>query len=143
MAKVKVYSIPKQERYQLVGEFFDIIAELKTKQEIIDFFIGLLTPSESLMLARRIQVAKSLTNEQNFREIIEDLHVSPRTVSTTYHWLHEKDGAYKKIIKRYLKKSNTNIISGRSNRKISSYPYNTSDLDKYPQHKLMKKILGL
>ncbi len=143
MAKVKVYSIPKQERYQLVGEFFDIITELKTKQEIIDFFIGLLTPSEALMLARRIQVAKSLTREQNFREIIEDLHVSPRTVSTVYYWLHEKDGAYKKIIKRYLKKAKVSVAPSSAGRKISPYPYRTSDLDKYPQHRLMKKILGL
>ena len=139
MAKVKVYSIPKKERYELVGEFFDIVAELKTKQEIIDFFIGLLTSSESLMLARRVQVAKLLTEGKNFREIADELRVSPRTISTIYHWLHENDDAYEKIIKKYLNKNNSSKLGKK---KYNSLKY-TSPLDKYPQHRLMKKILGL
>jgi len=134
MAKVKVYSIPKRERYQMVGEFFDIVAQLKTKQDIIDFFIGVLTPSESLMIARRIQVAKLLTKGNNYQRVQGELKVSPKTIQSVYHWLNERDEAYKKLMLKYLK------ISKKKKRRIIYYE---SELDKYPQHRLMKKILGL
>ncbi|RTZ69010.1 MAG: hypothetical protein DSZ21_00690 [Tenericutes bacterium] len=134
MAKVKVYSIPKQERYQMVGEFFDIVAQLKTKQDIIDFFIGVLTPSESLMIARRIQIAKLLTKGDNYRRVQNELKVSPKTIQSVYHWLNERDEAYKKLMLKYLK---------TSKKKKQKIIYYESELDKYPQHRLMKKILGL
>ncbi len=134
MAKVKVYSIPKKERYQLVGEFFDIVAQLKTKQEIIDFFIGVLTPSESLMMARRIQVAKLLAEDESYAIVKEKMKVSPKTIQSVYHWLNERDEAYKKLILKYLK---------TSEKKKKKTTYYESELDKYPQHRLMKKILGL
>lgn len=134
MAKVKVYSIPKQERYQLVGEFFDIIAQLKTKQEIIDFFIGVLTPSESLMMARRVQIAKLLAKEESYKEVRRKMKVSPKTIQSVYHWLNERDEAYKKLILKYLK---------NSKKRKKTFVYHESDLDKYPQYRLMKKILGL
>ena len=134
MAKVKVYSIPKEERYQMVGEFFDIVAQLKTKQEVIDFFIGVLTSSESLMIARRIQIAKLLAKDESYKKVREEMNVSPRTIQNVYHWLNERDEAYKKLMLKYLKKSKKN------KRQIRYYE---SELDKYPQHRLMKKILGL
>ena len=134
MAKVKVYSIPKKERYQLIGEFFDIVAQLKTKQEIIDFFIGVLTPSESLMMARRIQVAKLLVEDESYAKVKEKMKVSPKTIQNVYHWLNERDEAYKKLILKYLK---------TSKKKKKRVTYYESELDKYPQHRLMKKILGL
>ncbi len=134
MAKVKVYSIPKEERYQIVGEFFDIVSQLKTKQDVIDFFIGVLTPSESLMIARRVQVAKLLTKGESYKEVRVEMKVSPKTIQNVYHWLNERDEAYKKLMLKYLKKSKKNKKQIR---------YYESELDKYPQHRLMKKILGL
>ncbi len=137
MAKVKVYSISKEERYQLVGEFFEIVSQLKNKQEVIDFFVGILFSSESLMIARRIQIAKLIVEGYNYREIKERLKVSSQTIGMVYKWLHERDEAYKVIIKKYLKKV-------AKQKKNNSLPvYNESELDKYPQYKLMKKILGL
>ncbi len=137
MAKVKVYSISKEERYQLVGEFFEIVSQLKNKQEVIDFFVGILFSSESLMIARRIQIAKLIVEGYNYREIKERLKVSSQTIGMVYKWLHERDEAYKVIIKKYLKKV-------AKQKKNNSLPvYNESELDKYPQYKLMKKMLGL
>ncbi len=137
MAKVKVYSISKEERYQLVGEFFEIVSQLKNKQEVIDFFVGILFSSESLMIARRIQIAKLIVEGYNYREIKERLKVSSQTIGMVYKWLHERDEAYKVIIKKYLKK----VAKQKKNNFLPVY--NESELDKYPQYKLMKKILGL
>ncbi|NTW45250.1 MAG: hypothetical protein HGB14_12685 [Anaerolineaceae bacterium] len=52
-----------------MDSFFEVVSKLKTKQEIVDFFLGLLTQSESLMMARRIQIARMLLQEKSYEEI--------------------------------------------------------------------------
>ncbi len=138
MSKVKFHSVPKEERYQIIGEFFDIIHFLRTKQEIIDFFIGLLTTSESLMMARRIQVAKLIIQEKKYEEIRKELKVSYQTIQKVERWLHERDGAYLKVLRRYFKK--TEVEDKRQQQK----KYQPERLlNRYPQHRLLRKILGI
>ncbi|NLC31436.1 MAG: hypothetical protein GX765_05305, partial [Candidatus Moranbacteria bacterium] len=55
MGKVQTKNIDKNERYKIIGDFYEIVTNLRTKNEVIGFFMGLLTPSEALMFARRIQ----------------------------------------------------------------------------------------
>ena len=73
MGKVKYYSINPRERFRIIGEFFEIIAGLRVKKEVVAFLVGLLTPSEALMLARRIQIAKMLLEEKNYENIRKKL----------------------------------------------------------------------
>ncbi len=141
MPKVKVHAIPKDERYQIVGEFFDSVSQLKTKREIIDFFVGLLTPSESLMLARRIQIAKLLIEEKGYEEIRQKLKNSYQTITRIERWLHERDGAYKKILKKNFAKIDKEN-SRKMKRAEERYTYK-SLLDRYPEHRFIKEILGM
>ncbi len=134
MSKVKPQSIPIAERKKVIGEFFGLVNNLKTKQEIIDLFIGLLTPSEALMLARRLQIANAIIAEKTFKEIRGDVGVGYGTIATVDKWLYQRSEAYKKVlIKRWPKKNSKN----------AKVEYYTSELDKYPQHRLLKKLLGL
>ncbi len=141
MARVNIHSISKEERFQIIGEFFDVIAELKGKQDIIDFFIGLLTPSESLMLARRIQIAKLIIEDKNYEEIRLELGVGLRTIQSVHTWLNKKEGAYKKIIERYLEK--IKLKNKKREKKSRKYYTRNSLLDRYPQHRFLKDLLGL
>ena len=140
MAKVKVSSIPKQERMELVGDLFDVVYGLKTKTDTIDFLIGLLTPSESLMLARRIQIAKQLIEGKTYDEIRNTMKVSYNTINGVEHWMNARDNAYRKILASWINRKNKQIK--QKNRKADKYQY-TSLLDKYPQHRFLKKLLGL
>jgi len=141
MPKVKVHAIPKEERYRIVGEFFDSVSQLKTKQEIIDFFVGLLTSSESLMLARRIQIAKLLIEEKGYEEIRRELKNSYQTITRIERWLHERDGAYKKILKKNFTKIDKENTK-KAKKAEGQYTYE-SLLDRYPGHRFMKEILGM
>jgi len=138
MSKIRAYSIPKQKRYQLVGEFFDIVHSLNTKQEIIDFFIGLFTTSESLMMARRIQIAKLLIAGKTYFEIRRELGVGNQTINNVYKWLHERDDAYYKILDNYFNK-----LEKMDKKKKEAMYKSKNLLDRYPQHRLLKKLLGL
>ena len=58
MSKIKPHEIDSKEKKEIINDMFEVIECLKTKQEIIDFLLGLFTASEALMMARRIQIAK-------------------------------------------------------------------------------------
>ena len=134
MAKIKPYSVPIKERRRIIGDFFGLVSNLKTKQEIIDLFVGLLTPSEALMQGRRLQVAKAILSKKTFEEIRKETGVSFETIAKVEKWLYERDEAYKKVLSRRWP-------SGRA--KKGGMQYNSSELDKYPQHRFLKKMLGL
>lgn len=99
MAKVQLQSIDKEERYEMIGELFDIVTRLRTKKEIIGFLMGLLTPSEALMLARRIQIAELLTQGENYEEIARILKTSPTTVNNI-----AKELASDELFQRHIEK---------------------------------------
>ncbi len=141
MAKVKVSSIPKQERMELVGDLFDVVYGLKTKTDTIDFLIGLLTPSESLMLARRIQVAKQLLEGKTYDEIRKNMKVSYNTINGIEHWMNARDNAYRKVLANWVKRKNKRIKE--KERVVDKYQQYAGLLDKYPQHRFLKKLLGL
>jgi len=42
MSKVRLHLITKEDKFRIIGNFFEIVSGLKSKKEIIDFFVGLL-----------------------------------------------------------------------------------------------------
>jgi TrpR-related protein YerC/YecD len=131
MSKVRVYSIDKNERYRVVGELFDLIVNLKTKREVIDFLIGLFTPSETLMIARRVQIAKMLIEEENYEMIRKKLKVSNQTISKVEHWL-KSDEQKNKIIVAKLQQI----------RKTDKRTCGNDMLDKFAHHRALKNLIS-
>lgn len=146
MAKVRYYEIDQAKRREIIGRMFEIFSGLKSKQEALDFFIGLLTPSEALMMARRIQIAEMLVQKMSYDEIRSALRISYNTIVKVDRWLNSGDEKYDQWIKKVVSKpvaSSTNGKDGKKREKKSSLSYDYhSSLDKYAQHRLMKKLFG-
>lgn len=136
MPKVKISSISSREKYAIIGEFFEIISVLNSKKEIIDFLIGLLTSSETLMMARRIQIAKMLIEEKDYETIREELSVSNQTITKTDNWLNGRGEDYRYWINKCFKKAKKKIESSQKQK------HNMSLLDRYPQHRFLKELLS-
>jgi len=132
MPKVKVYSLNPQEKYKLFGELFEIIANLKGKKEVIDFTIGLLTPSEMLMIARRIQIARMLLEEANYEVIRRKLKVSYQTIGKVDKWLRGDEDKNKLIIEKIRKVKKASKV----------FKYRENMLDRYAHHRLLKDLLS-
>lgn len=135
MAKVKTHLVDKKERFRIIGEFFEIVTNLKNKDDVIGFFIGLLTSSESLMLARRIQVAEMLLEEKSYEEIRKKLKVSFQTIAKVYQWLYGENETYKKQIGNQLERKR------KRNKKHERFD-DGSLLNKYAHHRLLKDLLS-
>lgn len=132
MPKVKVYSIDAKKRYKIIGDLFEIIANLKTKKEVVEFLIGLFTSSETLMIARRIQIAKMLLEEKSYEHIRKKLGVGYQTIATIEHWL-QADDERKLLIERKIK-----ILQDETGKVRSS---SGSLLNKYVHHRFMRELL--
>ena len=137
MAKVKVHALSQQETQKIVGDFLHLISCLKTKQEIIGFFIGLMTPSEALMFARRIQIAKALLQEKNSYEIIrKKLKVSFQTVTKIDRWLHSGDEKRDQWLAKEILRLDDFVFEKKRKLTIGSSP-----LNRYPEQRLMRELL--
>jgi len=135
MAKVRTHLVDKKERYAIVGEFFEIVSNLKNKEDVFGFFVGLLSPSETLMLARRIQIAEMLLEENSYEEIRKKLKVSFQTIAKVYQWLHGENETYKKQIGNQLERKKRRM-------KSKSNVIRESLLDKYAHHRVIKSLLN-
>lgn len=133
MAKVRVYSVDKKERNRIVRELFTIIADLKNKEEVFGFLMGLFSPSESLMVGRRIQIAKLLLQDKGYDYIEKKLKVSHQTINKIEHWLNDNEERGKLILKNIEREE-------KQNRKTDK-PGNTfSLLDRYAHHRFLKDL---
>lgn len=101
---MKKYSqISDKEKVDLLQEFCEAISVLSNPEEIMDFITDLLTKQETIMIARRIKIAKMLINGNNYQEIRNSLKVGLGTVSKINQWLLESGQGFRIIAQRTKK----------------------------------------
>ncbi len=74
--------------------------------------MGLFTPSEVVMVARRIQVVKMIIEGFNYNEIRKKLKVSNQTITKMEHWLRNDNDKTEFIIRK---------INGSNSKKKSNH----------------------
>lgn len=134
MSKVKVYSIDKKEKQKIINDLFEIFVELRTKNEVFTFLLGLFTPSEVIMIARRIQVVKMIIDGACYDEIRTRLKVSNQTITKMEHWLRGDDEKTEFIVRK--------INSSKKKKEKNSTRGGGGMLDKYAHHRFLKNLLG-
>lgn len=98
MAKIKPKSVPNKKLYELLDEFYSIVTLLETKEEVKNFFKDLLSSSEALMLARRIQIAKLLVAGGSYDAVREATGAGYATIGNVQRWLDAGFGGYIKAL---------------------------------------------
>lgn len=138
--KVKYNALTVQQKKQYLGEFYSMVALLKSRDEVKNFFKDLLTLSEVVMISRRIQVAKLLLRGFTNEEIRKELKVGFTTINQVNRWLENGFGGYKKTIKEFEKQ---NSKKGKDYDPQNSVPYSPSWVRrKYPLHYLLSNLLS-
>ena len=94
MSRKKPSKINAKERYRILDEFWTMVALLETKNEVKSFFKDLLSATESVMLARRIQIARLLLSGIGYDEIQKRIGAAPNTIASVHRWLQGGFGGY-------------------------------------------------
>lgn len=83
---------------RISSDLITLIAGLKSKREIKTFLTELLTPTERIMLAKRLAIIFMLKRDYGFEVIWRTLHVSPSTVAR--FWKETKKHSYHTISRK-------------------------------------------
>lgn len=76
---------------------YDVILELKDKQECYEFFMDLCTPAELQAMEQRFEVAKLLYQGMKYNDILDRTGASSATISRVNRSLVGGTGTYDKI----------------------------------------------
>ena len=104
MTKVSKYIVAKEVKERMFDVFWQTIADLKNPSSVQGFFQELLTPTEQLMLAKRLAIAILILKKYSYTEIIDILKVSPVTIGSIARWLNTEGQAFQVAIDKILKK---------------------------------------
>lgn len=109
MGKFDPYSLLPSDRNKLLNEFYSLVISLKSREQVINFFKDLFTPSEAVMFARRIQIAKMLLSGSSYEEIRKKLKVGADTIIRVQRWLKDGFGGYIKALEKVITKEEAEI----------------------------------
>ncbi len=141
MSRKRFSKINPKERWRILDEFWTMIALLETKEEVKSFFKDLLSATESVMFARRIQIAKLLLSQFGYDTIQKRLGVAPNTIASVHRWLEGGFGGYMSAIPK-LEKEIVRREKVAEKRQKESVPFSSAWMrKKYPLHYLLVNLL--
>ncbi len=103
MSQISKYPISKNIADRIFEIFLATFIHLKNKQEADQFISDLLTPTEKVMLAKRLAIAFLLENNYDYRTIQQILRVSTGTITSVNIARQHGSIGYKKVIGKILK----------------------------------------
>jgi len=99
MSQVSKYPLSKDIYDEIFDTFFQAVASLNTKNEVLLFFNEFLTPNEKIMFAKRLAAGLLIAEGYDYREISDLLKTSSSTISI-YSSFYKYGEGYKRVIDR-------------------------------------------
>lgn len=141
MARVNLKSLKTNTKARYLDLLWTSIAQLETREETELFFKDLLSESEAVMLARRIEIARRLLEGESYDNIIQELKVGKDTIGRVQRWLVSGFGGYEKAFKGLNRKLNKRLSETKPENAMESYSFNWLK-KKYPLHFVLFSLLS-
>lgn len=103
MAQVSKRVLSKTAQERIFEIFWQSLASCSNQRMVANFLEDLLTPTEKIMLAKRVSIAFLLIKGYNYKSINSTLKVSDPTIWNVNLWLKEKGAGYKLVLGKILK----------------------------------------
>ena len=97
--KKKINELTKQETIATLDALYTAASSIKGRDKVKGFLRNLLTPSERIMLGRRIIIARMLIAGVSYDEIQKRLRVGRGTVGRVHRWLTDQLPGFERAIK--------------------------------------------
>jgi len=99
MTRLSKRQINQEKFIHYINNLWACFVLLNSKEDVRMLFRDLFTHTEYKMLAKRLEIARRLLNEENYRDIQEELAVTSHTISRVSQILEEKGEGYRKADK--------------------------------------------
>jgi uncharacterized protein YerC len=103
MAKISKRVLDKKLENYIFELFIKTLANLRDENEVKDFFEDLLSPTERIMLVKRLAIAILLKKKYTYNQIDRSLKVSRQTIMNVSFWLKNGKSGYEKAVEKILK----------------------------------------
>lgn len=140
MSRVNPRTLDGKDKMRYLDLLWTSIAQLETREEVKQFFKDLLSESEAVMLARRIEIAKRLIDGYSYDKIAAELKVGTDTISRVQQWLVSGFGGYEKAINGFKKEIDSRLNKSGKKKHAAQYSFGWIK-QKYPLHFLLFNLL--
>ena len=123
---------------RLFQNFWEMFANIKQTRQIQLFLEDFLSPSEKIMLAKRMAIAILFSKGYDHRTISSMLKVSTTTVNNIARYLNAKTPGYQLLIKKYSQKQSTKEFI----QELERYFYRLQPGQHFVDEDLIKAKLG-
>jgi len=132
--KKKLDQLTNHQQMETLDMLYTAAGAVRGRDSTKAFLRELLTPSERIMLGRRIWIARLLLSGHTHAEIGEKLGVGPNTIVKVERWLKNQMPGYRDAIKGLEKE----MVARKDKRDIAQNPFGFKALKKkYPLHFLL------
>lgn len=126
MSQVSKYPISKDIADRIFDVFIKTFIKIKNTQDAQNLASDLFSPTEKIMLAKRLSIAFLLMKEYQYREISQLLKVSVATISSVNKSLKFGSNGYQTILERISKEESLEDFFLNSAEKLLSIPAKSS-----------------
>lgn len=112
MSQVSRMPLPKGLEEQMHSLFRRALADLHTEQDVGNFLDDLLSPTEKIMLAKRLAIAILLDKGYDQRTVHAIMNVSVTTVNGVNFWLKNKGSGYRIVLKKLKEQKEWQELKG-------------------------------
>lgn len=102
MTKVSRRLLNKNLENYIFELFIRTVVDLKDATQVNDFLEDLLSPTEKIMLIKRLAIAILLTKGYTYDEIDDTIKVSRPTIMTVSYFLKNGKGGYQKVVRKIM-----------------------------------------
>lgn len=141
MTKVNPRNLDSNSKMKYLDLLWTSIAQLETRDEVKNFFKDLLSESEAVMLARRIEIAKRLLEGESYGQINSEMKVGSDTIAKVQNWLISGFGGYEKAVKGFKKELDNRFSKVAKIKKNKPYGFGWLK-EKYPLHFLLFNLIS-
>lgn len=103
MAQISKRPLTKDIEMRVLYTLWDALAYLKNEADTKKFLEDLLTPTEKVMLSKRLAIAVLLTKNYDYKSIKQILKVSSGTINNIAKWMKISGSGFKMTINHLLK----------------------------------------
>ncbi|KKR75928.1 MAG: Trp repressor [Candidatus Levybacteria bacterium GW2011_GWA2_40_8] len=103
MSQISKYQMDKILEERMFSVFYQTLADLRKKDEVQEFLNDLLTPTERIMLAKRLAIATLLIKGTTYEYIRDVIKVSTSTIMGVKTWLNIGGKGYLKAVTKLIR----------------------------------------
>lgn len=110
MSKVSRRFLDKELEERIFEVFLKTIVDIKNTAEAKNFIEDLLSPTEKIMLVKRLAIAVLLTKGNTYEHIDHTLKVSRATIMNVSLWLKHGKSGYRRAVEKIIQTQNKEAL---------------------------------